>query len=166
MKTTTFFTWLGLSIPFLTSCALLGGGSEKIQRAETYHLNSPTEWQELGSRGESDRTYRLPSGNKVSVTSFCDRNRDATLRVLTRQVLIGTRNIKVLEEQNILVPNGSGLFTHVQAFAEGKNLFLGIGIVKKSGCVFDFSLVSSNPLTANEKNSFLSFIKSLQYGND
>lgn len=164
----TFFSWFfwGVSCLSLTQCALLGGGGEKINRADEYKLSAPSDWRELSNRGESDRAYRLPSGNKVSVTSFCDRNREASLRVLTRQVLIGTRNIRVLDEQDIAVERGSGLFTHVQTSAEGKTLFLGIGIIKKMGCVFDFSLVSSQAISPGEKNAFLNFIKSLHYGND
>ena len=145
-------------------CSMLGGGESKIQRAESYDLSAPAQWKQKGAKGDSDRAYQLPSGNTVSVTSVCDRTKEASLKVLTRQILIGTRNVKILEEQELLIPEGSGLFTSIKASSEGTPFYLGIAVVKKLDCVFDFSLVSPKPFNKEEQKDFLRFVKSIQYG--
>lgn len=151
-------------IVFGAGCSILGGGESKIKRADSYELFPPSNWKQMGAKGESDKAYLLPSGNEVSVSSICDRTKEASLKVLTRQILIGTRNIKIFKEDEILIPSGSGLFTSIQASSEGTPFYLGIAVVKKLGCVFDFSLVSKKPLTSEETKDFLRFVKSLQYG--
>jgi len=155
-----------LFVAFLSACALLGSGENKIHRAENYHLDIPDSWLQLKNSGESDRAFQLPSGNKLAVTSSCDRNREANLKTLTRQLLIGMRQVKILEETPLAIPNGSGLFTSLQATADGARLILGVAVVKMLGCVFDFSLVSKSPLSSQEKRDFLKFVNSLKYGND
>jgi len=159
-----YLFYLHFGILFCLGCSIFGGGENKIQRAESYDLSPPANWKQKSAKGDSDRAYQLPSGNTVSVTSVCDRTRDASLKILTRQILIGTRNVKVLEEQEILIPDGAGLFTSVKASSEGIPFFLGIAVIKKLDCVFDFSLVSPKPLSSNEEKEFLRFVKSLQYG--
>ena len=78
---------------------------------------------------------------------------------------MGSRNIKVLEEKEILIDGGAGLFTSVQATSDGKSFFLGLAVVKKLGCVFDFSLISPVAIPPSEISEFLTFVRSLQYGN-
>lgn len=146
------------------SCAILGGGESKIKRADDYNLSVPSNWKQLSSKGDSDRAYQTSTNNSVSVTSHCDRNNEASLTVLTRQILIGTRNVKILEQNEILINGGRGLYSSVEAVSDGTKFFLGIGVVKKLGCVFDFSLVSPKPLNQEQKKEFLTFIKSIEYG--
>jgi len=162
VKTFLFFF---ASLLGCAGCSLFGSGENKIQRADSYDLSTPTDWKQLGSRGDSDRAYQLPSGNTVSITSHCDRNKEASLRVLTRQLLIGSRNIKTLEQHEIVIPSGMGLFTSVEAVSDGSPFFLGLAVVKKMGCVFDFSLVSPKSLKKDEVAEFIKFVKSIQYGN-
>jgi hypothetical protein len=100
----------------------------------------------------------------VIVTTYCDRNKEASLKVLTRQLLIGSRNIKTLQEETLLIEGGSGLFTYVQATSDGAPFFLGLAIMKKMGCVFDFSLLSQSSIPQQELQDFVSFAKSLRYG--
>lgn len=159
-----WFTFNFISVFFLAGCALLGGGEKEIRRAENYHLSLPRSWKELSSRGESDRAYQTPSGRKIVVTTYCDRNKEASLKVLTRQLLIGSRNIKTLQEEELSIEEGSGLFNYVQATSDGAPFFLGLAILKKMGCVFDFSMLSQNPIPPSELKDFLTFAKSLHYG--
>lgn len=166
MRTIIFLLALNIFCFFTGGCALLGSNENKVQHAENYQLVPPENWKVAKPRGECDHAYELPSGNTVSVTSSCDRSRDANLKTLTRQLLIGLRQIKVIEESEMPLSQGSGLFTHLQASSEGTPLVLGLAVVKIMGCVFDFSLVSKKPLSSAEKKDFLKLVKSLRYGND
>jgi len=149
---------------FLSSCAIFGGGEPGLQRATSYELNVPSSWETLKSKGETDRAYRLPSGNGVSVTSSCKKNLDTSLKVLTRQLLIGTRNREILKETPLVVTEGAGLFTYLKADSEGEKVHLAVIIIKKQSCIFDFTLVSPKAISHTETNEFINFAKSLSYG--
>lgn len=157
------FSWVFVLV---SSCALLGGGDSGLNRASSYELDIPETWTALKSKGESDRAYRLSSGNLVSVASSCKKNFTSSLRVLTQQLLIGTRQRVVFTEKPVAIDNGTGLFTSLKARTDGKLVYLGVLVVKKHGCVFDFSLLGSDPLSQNDISTFIRFAKSLKYGSN
>ncbi|NBX92155.1 MAG: hypothetical protein EBQ85_02860 [Proteobacteria bacterium] len=153
-------------ISFTTGCAVLGGGGSEIRRANDYQLSAPRQWQRRGSDGESDEAYQLPSGNTVTVTSSCNKHKEASLRVLTKELLIGSRNIKIEREEELVVSGSEALYSRVRASSEGVPFLLDIVVVKKRGCVFDFSLMSPKAISAQETKDFLTFVKSLKYATD
>lgn len=158
-----FFSVLFFMAFTLSSCAIFGGGETGLKRASDYQLEVPEDWEKLKSKGETDRAFRLPSGNAVTVISSCKTRRGGNLKVLSRQLLIGTRNRKILQEKQFEVSEGSGLFSSVKANLDGKRVYLGLVVIKKRGCVFDFTLMSSSPLPQEELDEFLSFAKTLEY---
>jgi len=141
-----YFLTLLLSLFLAPSCAIFGGGEGGLKRASSYQLEAPVDWETLKSKGESDRAYRLPSGSAVSVVSSCTKNFDTSLKVLTRQLLIGMREIRIISEIPLLIQNGAGLFSSVKAKSEGRTVNLGVIVIKK------------------ETEEFIAFAKSLQYG--
>jgi len=160
------FLALLLSLCLLSSCAIFGGGESGLKRASSYQLKAPQGWETLKTKGESDRAYRLPSGSAVSVISSCTKNLDTSLKVLTRQLLIGMREIKVINELTLLIQNGAGLYSSVKAKSEDKTVHLGVIVIKKEKCIFDFTLISGNPLSQKETAEFITFCQSLQYGSN
>jgi hypothetical protein len=74
------------------------------------------------------------------------------------------REIKVINELPLLIQNGAGLYSSVKAKSEGKTVHLGVIVIKKEKCIFDFTLISANPLSQRETEEFITFAKSLQYG--
>lgn len=147
----------------LSSCAILGGGDGGLKRASEYQLQTPLGWEKLKSKGDTDKAFRLPSGNAVSVISSCKKRKAGSLRVLSRQLLIGTRNRLIIQEKPLAISGGSGLFTRVKATLDAKVVYLGLVVIKKRGCVFDFTLMSSKKISNDELSEFLSFARSLDY---
>lgn len=158
-----FFSLLLFIVSILSSCAIFGGGETGLKRASDYHLDVPADWERLKSKGETDKAFRLPSGNAVTVISSCKTRRGGNLKVLSQQLLIGTRNKKILQEKPFEVSGGSGLFSSVKATLDGKRVYLGLVVIKERGCVFDFTLMSSSPLPQEELDEFLTFAKTLEY---
>lgn len=148
----------------VSACALIGGGAD-LERASGYSVTAPDTWSRRG-RAESDRAYQLPSGNIATLISSCNRNPGAPLDILTRHLLMGTRDVSVkTREKKTLGPN-EGLYSKVQTHLEGKTFHLEIFVLAKDKCIFDFTLVSPKEISGSESQEFQEYISSFRYGKD
>jgi hypothetical protein len=146
----------------LPQCSLLT--SSGLKHAKDISFSTPNEWKEIESHGESDKAFKLPSGSTVSITSSCQGTRQASLKNLTRDLLLGARKIKFIQRDRIIIANTEALFSHVNATVDGQAFQLLFVVFKKNNCLFDFTLVSTQSITRDEIESFLTFAKSLNYG--
>jgi hypothetical protein len=162
MKKSLRFAFALLTCTSLGSCALVGGPAD-LERASGYTYAAPGGWDRRG-RGESDRAFALPSGNVVSLVSSCNRNPDAPLDVLTRHLLIGTRQVKILSRAKTKFGENEGLHSKIVATLEGKPFHLELFVLAKDKCVFDFSLISPKEIPASDSKAFETFIASFHYG--
>ncbi len=145
----------------LGSCALVGGSTD-IERAGDYALTAPSGWVQT-NRGEGDRAYVLPSGNRVSLVSSCNRDPEAPLEILTRHLLMGTRNVTTVKREKRTIGASEGLYSKVTARLEGKPFHLELFVTAQNRCVFDFSLVSPGPIPESDSTNFDSFIRSFSF---
>ncbi len=161
------FCFLGALLVFAAGCALFGGGGEEsLVRAKGFTASEPTDWQEVDADDESDRAFRLKSGNLVTLTSSCGRAAANSLEVLTRSLLLGTRKVRYLKKERLTIQGEEALHSSIQATLEGKPFRLEVVVLKKNGCVFDFSLMSPHEVGETDQTEFLNFVKSFQYGKD
>lgn len=114
----------------LPSCALVGGEKE-IQHAKNYEVSKPESWTET-AHAESDKAYRLSSGNIVTLVSSCNRNSEAPLDILTKHLLMGTRNVTVVHREKRKLGQNDGLYTRLQARLEGRRIHLEIFVFVKN----------------------------------
>lgn len=147
----------------LARCTLLGGTSDTPKKARNTKLAAPAGWRET-DRGDSDEAYQLPSGSIATMNSDCSRESRAPLDILMKQLLFGLRNVKTLRAEPLTVAGGEALRHSVTATNEGVPFHLELVVVKKQGCIFDFSLVNPKAMTEAEIGQFLSFVKSFRYG--
>lgn len=147
---------------FLSGCSLFSSGPD-LQHAAGYQFQPLPQWKSA-SRGDSDRAYRLPSNNVFTVTSSCNRHADAPLEVLTRHLLIGTRNVQYLQQKKVVVDGGEALFSEVKSDLADEPFHLMIVVLSKNSCIFDFTLVSPQPISPKDEEQFWSAIKSFKYG--
>ena len=148
----------------LSGCALFGGGSESLQRAKGYQVIAPKEWVAKNTESESDQAFQTPSGNIATITSSCKRNTNVSLEVLTRHLLLGARHIVTEKKELYKTSAGEGLYSSVKATLDGVEFHLELFVLSKNSCIFDFSLVSPKKISVLEKESFVTFFKSLTYG--
>lgn len=78
----------------------------------------------------------------VQVNSSCKPDLDIPLRALTRHLLIGFTDQKVLEERRIPMDAREALRTHVVAKLDGVPREMLLYVLKKDGCVYDFALIA------------------------
>lgn len=153
---------LGALLLGMSHCGLLGGGSN-VKRAEGYRVKAPAQWEKT-DRADSDVAYRLQSANVVTVSSTCERHDGAPLDVLTRNLLIGTRDIKFRKKERIKVDGVEGLHSSATAQLDGNPFWFEIFVVTKNRCIFDFTLVSPKKISSKDLGEFITFIKSFRYG--
>lgn len=163
-RLTLLFAFLNILIG-ITRCAIFGGSGEPLPlKAHGYKIQAPTTWKPIDRKG-TDHAYETATGAKVSVASSCERVSEASLEVLTRHLLMGTRNVKYQKRERVPIGNGEGLYSSVTAKAEGKPLYFELFVLSTHSCVFDFSLIKISAVTETEVAEFFTFFKSFEYGN-
>lgn len=150
---------VGLVAAGLPGC--FGGG--KIIRASDYDAAVPEGWKEH-EKGESDRAYRLPSGSLVTVTSSCHKHADADLHVLTRHLLMGTRDVSFRKQSYLEVNGAKGLYSSVEARLDRKPIRFEVFVISKNDCIFDFTLMNRGRIPEKDILDFQSFFTSFRYG--
>lgn len=163
----TLFTFALLCLAALApvaGCALFGGGGEGTwARAEAYTISAPTSWKKREPES-SDKAYQLPTGPIATVTSSCHRHPDASLPLLTKHLLFGTREVNIERRESFSVAGAEGLLSKLTAKMEGAKFHMILVVARKGDCVFDFSLVSPKAITGGEENDFLTFVRSYRDG--
>lgn len=147
----------------MQGCAIFGSTEIQAQKADGYGIAAPKQWVPK-DKGDGDYAYRLPSGSIVSLNSSCNRHLDVGLDVLTRQLLIGSRNVHYFRTDKMQIDKDDGLLTKVDASYEGVPFHLLLFVLRGQKCIFDFSLVSPKVVSSEEEQDFINFIKSFRYG--
>jgi hypothetical protein len=145
----------------LTRCSL--SGSSGIKHAKNISYAAPSDWVD-SDQGESDRAFKLSSGATVSLNSSCQNKREASLDILTRDLLLGSRKIHFVKKEKLKLATGDALFSHVNATVEGQAFQLLFVVTQVNDCIFDFSLVSPKPIPQKDIKEFIDFAKSFNYG--
>ena len=106
-------------------------------------------WTRVRVEGENDLAWQNRRLNAViQVNASCDPSMDIPLPALSKHLLIGftERNIRA---QQLLTLNGrEALRTRLTAKLDGVRRELVLTVLKKDGCVYDFSLIASDPASA------------------
>jgi hypothetical protein len=153
----------GLALLSLCGCALFGGERE-IPKSKDYRIVAPKTWHPK-KNDDSDVAYQMASGNVVTLNSSCDRISKTSLDILTRQLLLGARQVAVEKREKLEVDGEIGLFSKIRATIEGQAVSLEIFVVSHANCVYDVALMSPQPsISDSDHREFLTFIKSLNYG--
>jgi hypothetical protein len=161
------YLWLssvGL-IFLLNGCAMFGGESG-IQRNQNYRVVPASGWTAIDAHGESDQAFKLKSGNIATVTSSCHRDTNSSLELMTKHLLLGARHIHMEKQSRVTIDDKEGLHSELTAAYEGKRFYLNLFVLPHHDCIFDFSLMSPNPINPGDKQEFVSFVQSFKYGSN
>lgn len=143
-----------------SQCTLFGGSG--LRRAKGYTVSFPRNWS-VQERSESDFAHRTGDGNLVTLTTSCERDAKTPLELLTKHLLIGTRDITVLRRERIPVEEREGLLSSVKATLNGVAVFMELFVVADKDCIFDFTLLGKAAFPEKELNEFLNLVKSLKF---
>lgn len=150
------------ALALVCSCSFLfPQEKETTKRAAGYKLQPPADWKSKAN-DETDYAYELPSGLLALVTSNCVHG-DAPTDVLTRHLLIGSRDVQILEQRKVQVDGVQSLFSKLKASLDGVAFNLEVFVVSKGGCVFDFSLLGRKAIQPKDSQSFARFVQTFHF---
>lgn len=140
--------WLGFAFGSAGSLLACGGsayeGSVYRDPEAAFEVPPPPQgWTALDIEGSNDLAWASDQlAAVIQVNASCDPALDIPLRSLTQQLLIGFTEREVLNEETVPMDSREALRTHLYAKLDGVRRELLLYVLKKDGCVYDFSLVA------------------------
>ncbi|MCB9707764.1 MAG: hypothetical protein H6714_03085 [Myxococcales bacterium] len=158
-----------LRIGFLTTFALLctqcGAGQLHNGRYNdseaSYRVGrlGPS-WQRIDVDDDNDLAWHNPrAGAVIQVNASCSRDLDIPLVALTNHLLMGFTERHIRSQQLIALDSREALLTRLDASLDGQPRELALVVLKKNGCVFDFSLIARPSARSGDLfSSFKTFV--------
>lgn len=136
-----FAAWLGLLLAGCSSVTFAGGiYDDGLVR---YHIGEPGPgWKRVEVEG-NDLAFHHPRLGTISVNSTCTEYDDVPEAALMNQLLFGTRERLYRVEETVTLDGRGAQHTVVDLELDGVPLTLEVYLMKKDGCVYDFTRISS-----------------------
>jgi hypothetical protein len=124
----------------------------------------PAEWQRIKLDKAMVAFYHPQLKSTISTDSFCDQAyNDSSLQNLTRHLLPGLQDTKVMEQQALNLDDRGGLQTILSATLDGVPVMLNLVVIKKDWCLFDFFLVSEKEYFTKASEAFEKFFRGFSF---
>lgn len=148
MRSRAFVVRLAVAIAALQ--AACGGGNGEL-RGDTFSADETT--YDIGDLARGWEAIDAPDPNDlawandglaavIQVNSSCDPALDIPLEALTTHLLIGFTEREIVTQERVPMASREALRTHVRAKLDGVLREMLLFVLKKDGCVYDFSLVA------------------------
>jgi hypothetical protein len=123
-----------------------------------YHVGAPGPgWRHVEVE-DNDVTYNNEQLGTISVHATCTEYEDVPEQALMNQLLFGTRERTYRSEETITLDGRGALHHVVDLELDGVPLTLEIFLLKKDGCVYDISRISSRPAFEQGRPALLAFV--------
>lgn len=124
----------------------------------------PPDWRRVKLDKAVVAFYHPQLKSTISTDSFCDQAyNDSSLENLTRHLLPGLQDTKVIEQEAMTLSDRGGLQTILSAKLDGVPVMLNLVVVKKDWCLFDFFLVSEQAYFAKASEDFEKFFRGFSF---
>ena len=102
----------------------------------------PADWHQVNLKDSNFSWVTSPPSYALWVNSTCRDYEDVPLVALNRQLLIGFTEVQKLEQHTQMLDGREALFSKYVAKLDGVQRELGLVVVKKDGCIYDFAYVA------------------------
>jgi hypothetical protein len=102
----------------------------------------PQHWQRVFVEGNDLAFSEADTGRALSINSTCEGHDDPPLPVLTRHLLMGFTEREEQSQQLISLDGREAMRSRHTAKLDGVPVELELVVLKKDGCVFDFTYVA------------------------
>jgi hypothetical protein len=102
----------------------------------------PSGFRRLDLKGNDLAFLSDASGHSLAINSTCENYEDANLEVLTNHVLMGFGDKTRISQEVVRFDGRDSLQSHVRATLDGVPVELFLIVVKKNGCIYDFTYLS------------------------
>lgn len=137
-------------------------GEEEV----TYRIGSvPSDWRRVDVADGPDVAWQVgDTGVLVHVYHACGRNMDSPLPALVQQLLIGFTDREFVEEETIPFDGREARHVLVRAKLDGAPVLIELFVLKKDGCVYDFSYIAPPSLFERHAADFERLVASFHTG--
>lgn len=144
-----------LPAALLMHFACTGLSGEYYRKGDvSYRVTGPHEgWRRVGF-AENDLAWVSADGHVLAMNATCDDHGDPSLEVLTNHLLMGftDRQLKAREVQEI--DGREALESRYDAKLDGVEVELKLVVLKKDGCVHDFSYIAPKGQLSRYRDEF------------
>ncbi|MDP1829677.1 MAG: hypothetical protein Q8L48_40805 [Archangium sp.] len=116
-------------------------------------VEPPAPWSRVGF-DDNDLAWLSPSGHVIAVNATCTGHEDPQLEVLTNHLMIGFTDREWVSKKKFQLDGRDALRSLVRAKLDGVSRSLDLVVLKKNGCVHDFSYISPAGLEAEHQAEF------------
>jgi hypothetical protein len=140
----------------VTACARTQIREGQVLKRDTaYRFGEPPEgWRKLQVNDNDVAFQSEHSPHVVAVNATCKEYEDVQLPVLTRHLLMGFTDTDIHEQTAEPLDGREALRTHVTARLDGVPTELLLVVLKKDGCIYDFSYLSPVGQLEEERPAF------------
>jgi hypothetical protein len=146
-------TWLFLSLTAV-GCATTGTLQNGVFHGErtSYRIGPvSSDWTAVTVDRQNDLAWHNEAkGAVMQVDSKCASDLDIPLKALRNHLMIGYTDRKVIQEEVVPMDGREALRTHFTAALDGVPREMLLQILKKDGCVYDFSMITPDATTFGE----------------
>lgn len=137
--------WLGLG--FAVGCGASSFDGQTYRGGETsFRVGAfPSNWKFLDVDGDDALAVRDPAtGTVITVSARCGRDSDdVPLEALTKHLFIQFTERETVSQQKVQLDGREALRTELTAKLDGVKRRFVVYVLKKDGCVYDFSEIAS-----------------------
>lgn len=119
------------------------------------------DWRRVGF-DDNDLAWASSTGQLISINATCSDHEDPQLQVLTNHLLIGFTEREWIEQTKFQLDGREALRSRVKAKLDGVPTMLDLVVLKKNGCVHDFSYVSPLGQEAQHQAEFDALVAGFQ----
>jgi hypothetical protein len=149
------FARLGFVLLLASSCAGSLSHGVYTHGAVRYRIGTlPPGWRAVGLYQNDLAFQSLDSPHSVAINSTCEDHDDPPLDVLTRHLLMGFTDRETVSQSVESLDGRDALRTRVTARLDGVPVELVLVVLKKDGCVYDFTYLSPVGRTAERLEVF------------
>lgn len=158
-------------VPF--SCALilaLAGCGPSLREghyrdgATSYDLEAPGGTWSPASFNENDLAWTAPQGQVIAVNATCEEHGDPSLKVLTDHMLLGFEDRIFASQEELQLDGRGALKSRLTASLDGVPIDLELTVLKKDGCVYDFTYTSPHGRFEEHVGDYRRLVSSFRTG--
>ncbi|MBN1206676.1 MAG: hypothetical protein JXB05_17465 [Myxococcaceae bacterium] len=133
-----------LALPATAGCRHVRFEDSVFSKPEVHYRigELPEHWHRVFVEGNDLAFSERDTGRAISINSTCEGHDDPPLEVLTRHLLMGFTERQELSQQLIALDGREALRSRYTAKMDGVPVELELVVLKKDGCVFDFTYVA------------------------
>ncbi len=133
-----------LALPALTGCRRVSFEDSVFTKPDVnYSVGElPGHWHRVYLEDTDLSFSETGTGRALSINSTCEGHDDPPLPVLTRHLLMGFTERQEQSQRTIVLDGREALRSRYMAKLDGVPVELELVVLKKDGCVFDFTYVA------------------------